>query len=423
MSRVDAVVVGSGPYGLSVAAHLNAGGLRSRVFGDPMETWRRQMPTGMLLKSEGFASNLSDPGGELTLERFCAEEGRAYAPVGLPVPVEVFVAYGNWFAARAGVEPEADRIAAIHRRVDGFAIEPARGPSLEARTAVVATGISRFGYVPEELAGLGDRCVHSSAYGPLHDLAGRSVVVVGGGQSAIECAALLHEAGSHPVVAMRRASVVWNGRPEPLGRPLAARIRWPLSPLGGGLRLWASWRLSPAFRALPLATRDRLVRETLGPAGAWWLRERIEGRVPILVGHRLERAVVVPDGVRLSFASPAGVHEVAAERIIAATGYRVDLDRLEFLTPAIRGALRTDLGYPRVSGSFESSVRGLYFAGVPAAIDFGPLMRFVCGAELAAGRIAAHVGAAARLGFRRRRDGRPPVARAMGPRDLDLTRD
>jgi FAD-dependent urate hydroxylase len=55
---VEVVIVGAGPYGLSIAAHLRALGIGFRIFGDPMHTWREQMPEGMMLKSEGFASNI-----------------------------------------------------------------------------------------------------------------------------------------------------------------------------------------------------------------------------------------------------------------------------------------------------------------------------------------------------------------------------
>src|SRR6516165_1462268 len=59
-SEVDVAIVGAGPYGLSLAAHLQALGVEYRVFGRPMDTWRHHMPEGMLLKSDGFASSLSD---------------------------------------------------------------------------------------------------------------------------------------------------------------------------------------------------------------------------------------------------------------------------------------------------------------------------------------------------------------------------
>ena len=56
---VEVAIVGAGPYGLSLAAHLNGAGIQTRVLGRPMDSWRSHMPQGMLLKSDPFASNLS----------------------------------------------------------------------------------------------------------------------------------------------------------------------------------------------------------------------------------------------------------------------------------------------------------------------------------------------------------------------------
>ncbi len=80
-------IIGAGPYGLSLAAHLRARGIDFRIFGTPLNSWRTQMPKGMFLKSEGFASNLYDPDGAFTLVRFCADKSLGYADYNHPVPL------------------------------------------------------------------------------------------------------------------------------------------------------------------------------------------------------------------------------------------------------------------------------------------------------------------------------------------------
>src|ERR1700737_3337868 len=57
MSHYETAIIGAGPYGLSLAAHLRHRGLSYEMFGQPMQSWSAFMPKGMLLKSEGFASN------------------------------------------------------------------------------------------------------------------------------------------------------------------------------------------------------------------------------------------------------------------------------------------------------------------------------------------------------------------------------
>src|SRR5215471_11637269 len=97
MSRCNVAIIGAGPYGLSIAAHLQALGVEYRIFGKPMDTWLTRMPKGMRLKSEGFASSLSDAKSEFTLREYCKTEGFPYADIGLPVPLKTFTSYGLEF--------------------------------------------------------------------------------------------------------------------------------------------------------------------------------------------------------------------------------------------------------------------------------------------------------------------------------------
>src|ERR1700683_2015997 len=97
MAQCDVAIIGAGPYGLSVAAHLRATGVDFRVFGPAIQTWLNHMPKGMRMKSEGFASSLYDPKSQLTLGKFCQAKGIPYQDVGLPVPLETFCSYGLEF--------------------------------------------------------------------------------------------------------------------------------------------------------------------------------------------------------------------------------------------------------------------------------------------------------------------------------------
>lgn len=136
-----------------------------------------------------------------------------------------------------------------------------------------------------------------------------------------------------------------------------------------------------------------LVRQVLGPLGAWWLRERVEGELPVLQGHRVTGARAEGAEIVLTIASGTGSRELAVDHVIAATGYRVHLGRLDFLAPELRDQVRCVGGWPHLTGSFESSVPGLFFISLTAAETFGPVMRFVCGAGFAARRVTRAVAA------------------------------
>lgn len=386
----DTVIVGAGPYGLSIAAHCRHRGVAFRIFGRPMDSWTAHMPKGMMLKSDGFASNIYDPTDQLSLKDFCAQRGIPYRDSGCPVRLEDFAQYGLAFQER--VVPELDKrtITAIDGLPKGFALTLEDGETMRARQVVLAVGITHFHHVPSELAELGPQFVsHSFVHHDLEPFKGRNVAVIGAGASATDLAGLLNEAGANVTLVARRSAVTFHTNSMGRPRPLWQRIRHPKSGLGPGLRsrFYAS---APAlFRYLPESTRLRIVRTHLGPSGGWFAKDKVMGKVSLLLSHTLERSEVRNGKVVLLLrAADSSVRELMADHVIAATGYRVDLERLRFLSPEIRKQIKSVQGSPVLSANFESSVAGLYFTGIAAADTFGPSMRFAFGAQFTARRVS-----------------------------------
>jgi FAD-dependent urate hydroxylase len=399
--KTDVAIVGAGPYGLSVGAHLRAAGLRTRQFGSPMRLWRG-MPRGMFLKSQGFASNLSDPAGTHTLAAFCAKEGLPYRSYGLPIPLDTFISYGQWFADQQVPGLETTIVTGIGRAGGQYEIELADGERLQAGRVVIAAGVEHFPWVPGLLAALPHSvCTHSSEHADLAALRGQSVIVVGAGQSALESAALLHENGVSVRVVARRPRLAWNGDPLAPDRPLLRRLAEPEAGLGSG---WGNWFYSERpglFRHLPEASRVHRARTALGPAGACWLRDRVTGQFPVLTGHTVTGAAASGSGARLRVAPAGGSErELTADHVIAATGYRPDLRRLAFLRPEVRSMLRTVAGSPWVGAGYETSLSGLFIVGPAVAPTYGPVMRFVYGARHAATSVAGRLDGSASAGPR-----------------------
>ncbi|MEV5123758.1 FAD-dependent oxidoreductase [Streptomyces decoyicus] len=392
-------VIGAGPYGLSTAAHLRARGLPVRVFGQPMASWRTQMPAGMLLKSTPAASSIDAPQSGHTLADFCAATGEGpYASDWDILPIEVFVRYGQWVQQRLVPDLEQVKVVSVDRRDDGFELKLDSGEQVGARAVVVATGLSGLAHLPPELAAAipdGPSATgpvsHSAQHHDLSALAGRQVVVIGAGQSALESAVLLAEAGAASVrVVARGPAAVGFGTP-PDRQP---RLR-PPSPFGNAWSLYALTYHAGAFRRLPVPARRYLVRRVLGPLGAWWLRDRFAGRVQVTQGRRIVRATVRDGRPVLALRGADGQGgELVADHVLAATGYRMDLAALDFLGQGLRTGIVTRAGGPLLDAGFGSSVPGLYFTGLPAAASFGPVMRFVCGTEFASPRLARAVARA-----------------------------
>ncbi|HTS98354.1 MAG TPA: NAD(P)-binding domain-containing protein [Streptosporangiaceae bacterium] len=399
---VEVAIVGAGPYGLSLAAHLRKAGVSVRQFGLPMQLWRDFMPEGMFLKSQGFASNLSDPAHTHTLEAFCKATGRPYASYGLPVPLDTFVAYGLWFRDALVPDIEEVLVTDITRAGGEFELTLANSEQARARKVVIAIGVEAFAHVPEPLSALpASVCTHSSVHTDLGAFKGQDVIVVGAGQSALESAALLHEQGAGVTLVAREDTIRWNGAPLALDRPLPQRLKEPESGLGSG---WATWFYSNhpgTFRHLPRSTRVYRARTALGPAGASWLRGRVEGQFPALTGQSVTWARMQDGGARLGLTGRDGsTRELAADHVIAATGYRTDLTRLPFLGDQLLPSLRRvpGTGSSVVGRDYQSSVPGLYFMGPAVAPTMGPVMRFVFGSEHAATTVARQLTGGSTVG-------------------------
>jgi thioredoxin reductase len=387
---LDVAIIGAGPYGLSLAAHFKQKGIRFRIFGRPMDSWLRHMPKGMSLKSDGFASTVSHPDNGFTLKHFCAERGIEYADLGSPVRLDTFSAFGLAFKDRFLPELEDKLVTGLERCENGFRVQIDDGEVVHARRVVLAVGITHFAYVPPSLIHLPEEFVsHSFAHHDLERFRGQSVVVIGGGSSAIDLAGLLNDIAREVQLVTRRTELKFHEKQQmEVPRSLWERLRRPQSGLGPGLksRFCSNWPL--AFHFLPESLRLKVVRTHLGPAGGWFARDMIAGRVPLVLGSSVENAGVKDGKVQLRLRSAnGGIREIGADHVIAATGYRVDLGRLKFLSTEVRDEIKTVDGTPILSSSFESSIQGLYFVGVAAANSFGPLMRFAYGAGFAARRL------------------------------------
>jgi thioredoxin reductase len=380
---LETAIVGTGPYGLSIAAHLRHLGIPYRIFGRPMDSWISHMPKGMLLKSDGFASNIYAPNDQFTLKQFCAERGIAYADMGSPVQLDTFSDYGREFRNRMVPELEEKLVTHVESHPDGFFLRLDNGETLTAKRVILAVGITHFAYTPESLGKLpAEFASHSFQHSDPESLRGRSVAVIGAGSSAIDLAAILHEAGVDVQLVARGEALKFHSRMQTdKPRSLWQQVRSPISGLGPGLssRFYANF--PHVFHGLPESYRVETVRTFLGPAGGWFAKDKVMGKVPLSLGYAIESAQISENRVCLNLRSENGNQRtLRVDHVIAATGYRPDMDRLTLLSADLRSKVKTAHRSPVLSRAFESSVPGLYFTGLAAAYSFGPVMRFAFGA-------------------------------------------
>jgi len=381
----EVAIVGAGPYGLSLAAHLNSRRVPVRVFGKPMEFWLNHMPKGMCLKSDGFASSLYHPAGILSLEQFCRENGLMYDDTAIPVPLQTFTSYGLSFQNRFVPNVDERNVARVTALGMGFKLELENGEILNVRKLIIAVGVSYFKNLPMVFENLRPEFVsHSSDHHELESFKKRNVVVVGAGASATDMAALLYEAGAAVQLVARETALRFHGRGD-IQRSLWRQIRHPSSGIGPG---WRNRFYSEApwlFHTLPQHLRLTIVKRTLGPAGGWFIKDRIIGKVPTVLGFSPEAACVKNEQVHLRLRGLDGTtRDLVADHVVLATGFRVDVRRLNFLVPELQSQIRSVENTPILSSEMESSVRGLYFVGAASANSFGPVMRFAYGARFTA---------------------------------------
>lgn len=373
MTDTNVAIIGAGPYGLAAAAHLRRAGVEVRVIGEPMSFWQNNMPAGLLLRSNWTATCIAEYEGELSLDSFCAATGTRF---GSPVPLDRFVDYGMWVQQQ--VAPDVDRrpVQALETGPGGFRLTLADGTAMSARRVLVAAGIALCANRQAMPAGLpSELASHTGDHRDFQRFRGARVLVVGGGQSALECAALLHESGARAEVAVRQGHITWlhGGKYQRMLGPYAGLVYAPtdVGPMGLS-RLVA---VPDLFRCLPRRAQNPLAYRSIRPAGAAWLPPRLT-EVPIRLGRTVVSATPRDGELHVTFADG---DTQAVDHLLFGTGYQVDITRYPFLAPGLTERIRRAGGYPLLGHGMESSVPGLHFLGAPSAWSFGPIVRFVSG--------------------------------------------
>jgi predicted ATP-grasp superfamily ATP-dependent carboligase/cation diffusion facilitator CzcD-associated flavoprotein CzcO len=381
----EAVIIGAGPYGLSAAAHLKAAGLDVRVFGRPMEFWADKMPAGMLLRSPRVASNISDPQHRCTLEAFECSAGIAPRK---PLPLETFVEYGQWFQRQLVPDLDQREIASVRRDEKGFVVTLEGGGVFRTQRVIVAAGIGCFRKISPEFQALPPTLLSHSYEGrDLREFPGKRVAVIGAGQSALESAALLQEAGAEVELIAKIPTLRWIGQHPKLHK---------LGPLT--TMMYSSHDVGPAgisrlvaypnvVKHIPLGLRDKIRKRAVRAAGSQWLPARLRD-VTKTTGRFVTASRQVGQTAELTLDD--GTTRLV-DHVLLGTGYSVDIALYKFLPPELVGQIELMEGYPRLRSGFRTTVPGLHFIGATAARSFGPLLYFVAGTEFASNELTSYV--------------------------------
>jgi cation diffusion facilitator CzcD-associated flavoprotein CzcO len=375
-----------------------------------MTFWRETMPASMFLRSSIRASSINDPERRLSIGDWAQAANRELR---YPIPVRDFIDYGLWFQQQVVPDLDTRTVASVTTEGAEFRVTLTDGEEMPASRLVVAAGLAPFVYVPPVFRDLPPTVVSHTCHVPdLSRFAGQKVLVVGGGQSALESAAILNESGASVEVLVRRDSIFWlSGRgpsanhfasavpaaapsPAPTRPSFRARhrlyVRAAPTDVGGKYAGWLG-AAPDVCHVLPARVRAPFAYNCIKPAAAHWLPDRMRS-IPISYGRRIISADVNGDGVHVVLDDG---DRRQADHVLLGTGYRMNVAEYPFLAPQVALALEVAYGHPRLRQGLESSVAGLHFSGAPAYWSFGPTMRFVVS--------TAYTGPAVTQGILRRR--------------------
>lgn len=366
---LDVVIIGAGPYGLSLAAHAVANGLSYRLLGYPMDFWKNQMPQNMFIRTPHEYVNFSDPDGTFTLKRFSEETG---TEIMTPLPRTIFVDYAMWFAEKTGIEFTPQLVVDLQKVDDTFLVRTEAGEQFSARHVIIATGVEHFKHIPEIFRSLPTEFVsHTSGYLDFRMFSGKKVAVIGSGQSAWEAAGLLHMEGAEAELLYRRCCANYGG----------SRV---------GERYLRM--LGNAFYKMPLVVKRTHWGQSPGSV-AHFLRPYVEGKVPETGNVAIHHVEPLANGqVKIELSNGEAR---AVDHVLIATGFRINLDRLPFVHEELRERIvreEEEKQFPLLDEHFESSVAGLFFAGPLSSHSHGPTFRFILGLKKTATTIASHIG-------------------------------
>jgi cation diffusion facilitator CzcD-associated flavoprotein CzcO len=345
------------------------------------------MPKGMLLRSYWWATNLSDPEKKYGLEQYFKAENQHEAD---PFPIETFIDYGLWFQKQVVSNVDETYVETIEHKDGHFVVTLVDGRTIQTPAVVMAPGLKYYIYRPAEYDHMPAELVtHTADHSSFDRFAGKHVVVIGGGQSALETAALLNESGAE-VQLVTRSPLHWLSGDSMDDRTLIRRLRYPKAGIAPG---WFNWGLEYfpyAFQRLPRSTKDRLLRgrASYGPAGSHWLKDRIIGKVKL---HELQQVQEIKEADSSAMLTLSSSTVLKADHVFLGTGYRVNINKLTMLHPSILSRLQTYQGAPVLSNRFETNIPGLYFIGFSTVSSCGPLFRFVVGTDAASRRVAGAV--------------------------------
>ena len=368
--KTPLLVIGAGPFGLSLAAHLKHKNVEHIHLGQSMDYWKNHMPKEMYLRSA--CDWHLDADNEDTILKYLAAQNLSPADVE-PLSLEFYLGYVNWFQSQKGLAPRPATVTRLSRAGDAFHAELDNGSAIEAQKVVLGVGLRHFKNIPAEYKTLfpADRFHHTADLIDFSALKDKHVLIVGGRQSAFEWAALLHEEGAQEVQLTYRHDT-----------PAFEPSDWTwVNPILQDMVDQPAW-----FRNLTQEEKDavskRMWREGRLKLEPWLVRRISKENIVLHPQTHVTACEQTPAALKITLSDNSAL---MIDHVILATGYKVDLAQIPMLTAGnFADQINTKNGFPVLDEGFQSSIPNLYFTGFPAAQDFGPFFGFTAAVRTSA---------------------------------------
>ena len=377
--KTDFLVVGAGPFGLSMSSFCKHHNIDHLIVGKTMDFWKSNMPKGMFLRS-GTDWHL-DPVNTHTIEKYIKDNDISLNK-SEPLSLDFYLDYVNWFVKEKNIGPIDSFITNLdylNGEKPYFSAKLENGEEIEAKNVLLALGFKHFKNIPEELSIIPEnRLSHTCDLVDLDQFKNKRCLIIGGRQSAFETAALLNEAGAENIYVSYRHDT-----------PDFTESDWSwVLPMLDKMVEDPGW-----FRNLSEQERDDLNKR-------FWTEGRLKLEPWLSPRLKSDSVKLLPNtnAIACSELSSGDLEveldsseKIIVDHVILATGYKVDMKNIPLLNSGnILEKLKLKNGFPVLDNYMQTNIPGLFVTSMAATQDFGSFFGFTVSVNASANMIGKY---------------------------------
>lgn len=366
--QVKTMIIGTGPYGISIANVLHYNKSSFAIAGKPFELWYHHTLDSMAIRSDWHTSEIFSPNNAYDFRKFLYNTypNKATEILKDRIPIDIFRNYLQFVERSLPYNIDTEYVKLLEKVGNHYHTTLANGRVIESEKVVIATGIGGHKYLPKSLNQFSTtEVIHAWQKDKIQNISEKRVLVVGAGQSAAE--SIVHIKKNNSISWCLKKDPIFYSEPLNLPVPIFKFIL----------------KISPYFYFLPKTLKYRFGKKyviaTITPD---MQNDLTQTNVEIL-----KTDVDTLQLTKKNNKIYSNTLNKEFDIIIAATGYKFSLQNMNFIAESLREQIKTENQLPQLNFSFETNINGLYFAGGMAEPTCGPAQRFIMGATHAATKI------------------------------------